>query len=143
MGMKRICPSCSAKFFDLNKDPAICPKCGHIIKDKMENHAESKQYLPELSDKQIALAKQAKLKDKFDKEDEQAEKTLMKQAGAPAETLDEIEFEDDDLDNFGSTTGRKVFDYEEEDWESFNEDSGLVDDLDYDNPFGDDDEIRL
>jgi len=28
LGSKRQCQSCSAKFFDLNRDPIICPKCG-------------------------------------------------------------------------------------------------------------------
>ena len=27
-GKKRICVSCSAKFFDLNKSLVICPRCG-------------------------------------------------------------------------------------------------------------------
>ncbi|MCP8940573.1 TIGR02300 family protein [Alsobacter sp. SYSU M60028] len=28
LGTKRHCQSCGAKFYDLNKDPIICPKCG-------------------------------------------------------------------------------------------------------------------
>jgi uncharacterized protein (TIGR02300 family) len=28
LGQKRVCNSCAAKFYDLNKDPIICPKCG-------------------------------------------------------------------------------------------------------------------
>lgn len=28
LGAKRQCQSCGAKFYDLNKDPIICPKCG-------------------------------------------------------------------------------------------------------------------
>lgn len=30
LGTKRECQSCSAKFYDLNKDPIICPKCGTV-----------------------------------------------------------------------------------------------------------------
>jgi uncharacterized protein (TIGR02300 family) len=29
LGTKRDCPSCSAKFYDLNKNPVVCPKCKH------------------------------------------------------------------------------------------------------------------
>ena len=29
LGTKQVCPSCEAKFYDLNKRPAVCPKCGH------------------------------------------------------------------------------------------------------------------
>jgi uncharacterized protein (TIGR02300 family) len=28
LGAKQICPNCSAKFYDLNRRPALCPKCG-------------------------------------------------------------------------------------------------------------------
>jgi uncharacterized protein (TIGR02300 family) len=28
LGSKRLCMNCGAKFYDLNKDPAMCPKCG-------------------------------------------------------------------------------------------------------------------
>ncbi|HZB39258.1 MAG TPA: TIGR02300 family protein [Beijerinckiaceae bacterium] len=28
LGSKRLCMQCGAKFYDLNKDPAVCPKCG-------------------------------------------------------------------------------------------------------------------
>lgn len=27
LGTKRLCGSCGAKFYDLNKDPILCPKC--------------------------------------------------------------------------------------------------------------------
>jgi uncharacterized protein (TIGR02300 family) len=28
LGTKRICVSCSTRFYDLTKAPAVCPKCG-------------------------------------------------------------------------------------------------------------------
>ena len=28
LGTKQLCPSCEARFYDLNKRPAVCPKCG-------------------------------------------------------------------------------------------------------------------
>jgi uncharacterized protein (TIGR02300 family) len=30
LGTKRLCASCGAKFYDLNKDPIHCPKCGTV-----------------------------------------------------------------------------------------------------------------
>jgi uncharacterized protein (TIGR02300 family) len=27
-GLKRICPSCSSRFYDLQRDPMTCPSCG-------------------------------------------------------------------------------------------------------------------
>jgi uncharacterized protein (TIGR02300 family) len=31
LGTKRQCQNCGAKFFDLNRDPIICPKCGTVF----------------------------------------------------------------------------------------------------------------
>jgi len=31
LGAKRQCQSCGVKFFDLNKDPILCPKCGAVF----------------------------------------------------------------------------------------------------------------
>ena len=28
-GKKRTCPKCDTRFYDLNKDPLICPNCEH------------------------------------------------------------------------------------------------------------------
>jgi uncharacterized protein (TIGR02300 family) len=28
LGAKQICPTCSSKFYDLTRRPAVCPKCG-------------------------------------------------------------------------------------------------------------------
>ena len=27
-GVKRVCPSCSTRFYDLQRDPMTCPNCG-------------------------------------------------------------------------------------------------------------------
>jgi len=29
LGAKQVCPNCQAKFYDLNRRPAHCPKCAH------------------------------------------------------------------------------------------------------------------
>ena len=31
LGSKHQCQNCGAKFFDLNKDPIVCPKCGTVF----------------------------------------------------------------------------------------------------------------
>lgn len=30
-GSKHICPDCNTKFYDLQRDPIQCPKCGKLI----------------------------------------------------------------------------------------------------------------
>ena len=27
-GTKRICPNCGTRYYDLRRDPIVCPKCG-------------------------------------------------------------------------------------------------------------------
>jgi uncharacterized protein (TIGR02300 family) len=31
LGTKRLCSGCGAKFYDLNKDPIVCPKCHTVM----------------------------------------------------------------------------------------------------------------
>ena len=31
LGTKRLCGSCAAKFYDLGKDPIVCPKCHTVL----------------------------------------------------------------------------------------------------------------
>jgi uncharacterized protein (TIGR02300 family) len=31
LGTKRLCSNCAAKFYDLHKDPIVCPKCATVF----------------------------------------------------------------------------------------------------------------
>jgi uncharacterized protein (TIGR02300 family) len=31
LGTKRLCANCGAKFYDLSKDPIVCPKCHTVL----------------------------------------------------------------------------------------------------------------
>ena len=31
LGTKRLCSNCGAKFYDLSKDPIVCPKCATVL----------------------------------------------------------------------------------------------------------------
>jgi uncharacterized protein (TIGR02300 family) len=43
LGAKRQCQACGAKFFDLNKDPIVCPKCGTVFQGAMRARTASKE----------------------------------------------------------------------------------------------------
>jgi len=30
-GVKRLCPHCASRFYDLRRDPMTCPECGHTM----------------------------------------------------------------------------------------------------------------
>ena len=37
LGTKRTCQHCGARFYDLSRDPIVCPKCGHEHTAEMFN----------------------------------------------------------------------------------------------------------
>ncbi|MCX2724348.1 TIGR02300 family protein [Roseibium salinum] len=39
LGTKRLCPSCGAKYYDLNRTPITCPKCGTVFEAVMTSRA--------------------------------------------------------------------------------------------------------
>ena len=43
LGAKRQCQACGAKFFDLNKDPIVCPKCGTVFQGAARARAPAKE----------------------------------------------------------------------------------------------------
>lgn len=86
LGLKRQCMSCGAKFYDLDKDPATCPKCGTIYQAATTSRVAAP-----------ALASRATGAPADDDEDTDAEK-----GGPEIVSLDEVEAAEDDVD---TTTG--------------------------------------
>jgi uncharacterized protein (TIGR02300 family) len=68
LGTKHQCQNCGAKFFDLNKDPIVCPKCGTVF--------------------QVAAASRARPAAKAEEEEETEVATP---AGVEVVSLDEVE----------------------------------------------------
>ena len=60
-GTKRTCQSCGAHFYDLRKDPIVCPKCGATYDP--EAILKSRRRTPEKVAAPVKPAKQAELPD--------------------------------------------------------------------------------
>jgi uncharacterized protein (TIGR02300 family) len=45
-GTKRLCPECGARFYDLNKDPIICPKCQKVYEPEATKPARRSRPAP-------------------------------------------------------------------------------------------------
>jgi uncharacterized protein (TIGR02300 family) len=43
LGAKHQCQNCGAKFFDLNKDPIVCPKCGTVFQGAQRVRVAAKE----------------------------------------------------------------------------------------------------
>ncbi len=46
-GTKRVCSGCGAKFYDLNRDPAICPMCETVFEIKKPEPKPKKEEVRE------------------------------------------------------------------------------------------------
>ena len=46
-GTKRVCGGCGAKFYDLNRDPAICPLCETVFEIKKSEPKPKKETVKE------------------------------------------------------------------------------------------------
>ncbi|MEP3429722.1 MAG: TIGR02300 family protein, partial [Roseibium sp.] len=57
LGTKRLCPGCGSKYYDLNREPVTCPKCGTVFETVMTSRA----------------AKAAKVEEKAQEDEEEEE----------------------------------------------------------------------
>lgn len=90
-GLKRICMSCGARFYDLNKKPIICPNCtteftGEIKVKSRRGRLPVDSVQPEADDE---VESQEIVADDESEEIEEDAETV---------SLDEIEEDDDDAD---------------------------------------------
>jgi uncharacterized protein (TIGR02300 family) len=101
LGDKQVCPSCGAKFYDLRRRPAVCPKCTTSF-DPAEEGVRAKRGRARVAahdpayddDEEVDAKKKAKAGDDDEDEDEEAEETAEVDAEAepdPIVTDDEEE----------------------------------------------------
>lgn len=57
-GTKRVCGGCGAKFYDLNRDPAICPMCETVFEIKKTEPKPKKEAVKEAKPKPEAEAEE-------------------------------------------------------------------------------------
>lgn len=70
LGMKLSCESCGARFYDLNKQPAVCPKCG--AKNSRPQVFRSRRPAEERAEKKTAVAAAAEKSELPEEEDIEA-----------------------------------------------------------------------
>jgi len=114
LGVKRDCPECGARFYDLTKEPAHCPKCEHefipeallkprkspkeeVAADKPEDAAKPEQETSlESADKE---QKDAKSKKRASLDEEDTEEDDEEDELAAIADIDIDDDDDDDKDN--------------------------------------------
>jgi uncharacterized protein (TIGR02300 family) len=103
LGTKRLCGSCGAKFYDLSKDPIVCPKCGtvfEIVVPVARGRAAEAAALAAAGAAAAAAAAAAKAKETETAERENADVELVSLEDADAEASGKKGdgAEDDDLE---------------------------------------------
>lgn len=94
LGDKQVCPSCGARFYDLRRRPAVCPKCSTAF-DPAEEGVRAKRSRGRVAahdpayedDEEEAAAKKAKVKGDDDEDEEEVEEAVGVDAEAEAEPL--------------------------------------------------------
>ena len=99
LGAKQLCPNCSAKFYDLNRRPAVCPKCGEsfdpeeaVKNRRVRGRGATPDYEDAEEKEEKVAAKEADNEDGFE---EEADDTPEIDEAAEA---DVIETDDEDAD---------------------------------------------
>jgi uncharacterized protein (TIGR02300 family) len=102
LGAKRQCQHCGAKFFDLNRDPIVCPKCGTVFQGVVQR-AERATVKEEEADEEAATAAGVELVslDEVEAHEEKGAEAAIEDVeveddGAEEDTFLEEEEEDDD-----------------------------------------------
>jgi uncharacterized protein (TIGR02300 family) len=92
LGAKQICPTCSSKFYDLNRRPAHCPKCGAEFdpEEALRNRrVRPRGPLPEEEVEEVKPADAEADEDGFEAEPDEAPELDEGAAAEPLEAADE------------------------------------------------------
>ena len=140
LGTKQICPNCQAKFYDLNKRPAHCPKCDtefdpeEVVRTR---RTRSRTVLPDYEDAEEKPAPPPS-EDGFEEEADETPEIDQAIEGEPIETDEDADeaveaepIEADETDD--AVPGEPVA--EPGLGVDFEEDEPLADDADEDVPF--------
>jgi uncharacterized protein (TIGR02300 family) len=128
LGTKRDCPNCGARFYDLQKDPAHCPKCDHEFTPDVLLKSRKKR--DETSEKPSAAVNEDASETDEDEVEELGEEK--------ATSLDEADIE---AKPTKSKRAKSLDEDEDEDDDDDEEDLGDIDDIDL--PDDEDDDTLL
>lgn len=96
-GLKRVCPSCSARYYDMKKNPPVCPSCGTTFDP--ENLMRTRRGRAAASSRAaVAVAPEAELEDIPVADGEEPEDAVIEDAEelGEGEVVDEVVVGDED-----------------------------------------------
>ena len=99
LGAKQVCPNCQAKFYDLNRRPAHCPKCGTDFDPEEAMKLRSRRARPGYPSDDEDTEDQVKDKKVDGDEDEDSPADASEEAGMGSTDGDDDLLADDDDDS--------------------------------------------
>lgn len=100
LGIKRLCPNCGAKYYDLNKDPILCPRCGTAFEPPVaKSRAQAKAAEIEEEETETEAAAPAEFVSLEEADEETSESGAVK-TDLGDDDDEEIEGDDDSDDTF-------------------------------------------
>jgi uncharacterized protein (TIGR02300 family) len=143
LGEKQICPNCGAKFYDLGKRPAVCPKCAtafdpgdEIVKLRRVKATKAPVYEGDFEDEEEGRRPKPDVEDGFEEEAEETRELDAEAADDPPVMTDEDEEEAPSGDALPDGFSEGEADLEEE---VAGDDEAPMLDIEDDEEFGDDD----
>ena len=101
LGAKRTCPSCTANFYDLNKTPAVCPKCKHSFDPALQVKAKKKLVRKSGKDEEAIAQKLDLAAKKAEAQKKKKSRDDSDEAAHDIEEMDEL----DDIDGLSELEG--------------------------------------
>ena len=101
LGTKRLCGSCGAKFYDLNKSPVISPYTGHVVPVTVAavRRADAAARAAAPAPKEEVVVPETQEAEFVSLEDADAEAQGKKVDAEVAEGAEDIELEDEPMDD--------------------------------------------
>ena len=102
-GTKRICHNCGARFYDLHRDPIVCPRCATVFDPEalLRSRRSRSAIVAELAAEKPAKAKAAPVADETalsETEELEAETASAEAAEGASEEIEEVESSDEEFD---------------------------------------------
>ena len=103
LGIKRLCPNCGAKYYDLHHRPIVCPRCGTTFETTAVKARPQPAAKPAVViEEPVAVAEEAEIVSLEEADEEVADSGKVKSAPkgegddvADADEAEEIEADDD------------------------------------------------
>src|ERR671938_201533 len=90
LGAKRHCPNCGAKYYDLNRDPITCPKCGTVYEVAMLTRVR-----PEVAVPHLVPAAAEEAEDVADVDEDADEETVGTAKAVASDEDEDLEIDED------------------------------------------------